>query len=64
MEEKNKEYFRSMDCEDCQCNSCLAPCIACHECYRVEFALEDWEDFYYPYDGDRSHCFEVDSNLG
>lgn len=53
-----------MDCEDCQCNSCLAPCIACHDCYRVEFAEEDWEDFYYPYYGDHSHCFEVDSNLG
>lgn len=58
MQQYLNKNFRSMDCENCQCNVCLGGCMACYECYRAEFAEEDWEDFYYPYDkDDRSHCF-------
>nr|DAU15152.1 MAG TPA: hypothetical protein [Caudoviricetes sp.] len=38
MEQKNKENFRSMNCDDCQCNVCLGARMACYECYRAEYA--------------------------
>ena len=50
--------FRSMDCDDCQCNICLGSCMACCECYRSEYAEEYWFDFYYPYDPAASNCHE------
>ena len=50
--------FRSMDCDDCQCNICLGSCMACSECYRSEYAEQYWFDFYYPYDPAASNCHE------
>lgn len=58
MAQKNKENFRSMNCDDCQCNVCLGTCMACYECYRAEYAQEDWQDFYYPYDKANKDCHE------
>lgn len=52
MKQKYKENFRSSNCDDCQCYVCLGDCMACCECYRSEFAEEDWEDFFYPYNKD------------
>lgn len=57
MLQKNKDNFRSMNCNDCQCNVCLGVCTACSVCYRVEFAEEDWDDFYFPFYNDDS-CFK------
>lgn len=47
-----------MNCDDCQCNVCQGACMACYECYRSEYAKENWEDFYYPYDGNSKECHE------
>lgn len=55
---KDINNFRKMNCDDCQCNVCLGSCMACHECYRAEYAEENWEDFYYPHDPESKECHE------
>lgn len=47
--EKNKDNFRKMNCEDCQCMFCSGTCMCCFECYRSEYAEEDFDDFYFPH---------------
>nr|DAV49252.1 MAG TPA: hypothetical protein [Caudoviricetes sp.] len=50
--------FRSMNCGNCQCNICRNQCMLCCECYRAEYAQEEWQDLYYPYDKNSKDCHE------
>lgn len=48
--------FRSMNCGNCQCNICRNQCMLCCECYRAEYAQEEY--LYYPYDKNSKDCHE------
>ena len=45
---KNKENFKSMNCNGCQCDDCYdCQSSNCDICYRAEFATEDFQDMYH-----------------
>ena len=45
---KDKNNFRMMNCDGCQCNECYECSSSnCDICYRAEFAVESFKDMYH-----------------
>lgn len=55
---KDRNNFKKANCDDCQCEVCKNACMNCCECYRAEYAKEEYEDFYFPYDSNSKQCHE------
>lgn len=45
---KDIKNFRSLNCDGCQCDLCVA-CASpnCEICYRSDYAKEDYEDMFH-----------------
>lgn len=59
---KEQRNFRSLNCEGCQCDKCHNACSNCVQCYRADYAEEDWDDYYYKGQGEED-CSEKIENF-
>ena len=56
---KDKNNFRMMNCDGCQCNDCYECASAnCDICYRAEFATEDCDDMFHVAENEKECDFD------
>lgn len=55
---KDKQNFRSLNCDGCQCNVCQGSCMNCYTCYRAEYADKSYDDCYVEYSA-HDECIEI-----